>query len=86
MLIGVKSSALKLGAQTKPWLLGFTGLMTGGLTAAGLLCHMTWPYYVAVALTTGRLTQQVSETSSAFCKQVGFNGAILFSWSQSVLY
>ncbi|XP_005099332.1 4-hydroxybenzoate polyprenyltransferase, mitochondrial isoform X2 [Aplysia californica] len=58
MLIGVKSTALKLGDNTKPWLYGFTALMSGGLTTAGLMNDMTWPYYAAVAITCGRLAQQ----------------------------
>jgi len=35
-LIGVKSSALKLGARTKPWLIVFFALALAGFAAAGL--------------------------------------------------
>ena len=56
-LIGIKSTALRLGAQTKPWLLGFSlmavfcfalALLTGGsgivayLALAGVLAHLFW--------------------------------------------
>ncbi|GFR93618.1 4-hydroxybenzoate polyprenyltransferase, mitochondrial, partial [Elysia marginata] len=59
LLIGVKSAAIRLGEQTKPVLTVFTGAMAAGLLLSGHLSDMTWPYYVAVALTTGRLAQQV---------------------------
>ena len=56
-LIGIKSTALRLGAQTKPWLAGFAlaaffcfalALMTSGsgvlayLALAGVLAHLFW--------------------------------------------
>ncbi|XP_046330383.2 4-hydroxybenzoate polyprenyltransferase, mitochondrial-like isoform X1 [Haliotis rufescens] len=59
MLIGVKSSALKLGDQTKPWLAGFSSLMVSGLTLSGYLCDQTWPFYVGVAATAAHLTHQL---------------------------
>jgi 4-hydroxybenzoate polyprenyltransferase len=59
MLIGVKSTALRLGSQTKPWLVGF-GVATvlfwgaalvdaaGGIVAwaglAGIAAHLLWQY------------------------------------------
>ena len=59
MLVGVKSTALKLGDKTKPWLMGFSGFMLSGLTVAGHLCDQTWPYYLAVTATGAHLWWQV---------------------------
>ncbi|XP_059152673.1 4-hydroxybenzoate polyprenyltransferase, mitochondrial-like isoform X2 [Physella acuta] len=59
MLIGVKSTAIRLGDQTKPWMSAFTAVMAGGLIGSGMLCDMLWPYYVAVGITAGRLAQQI---------------------------
>ncbi|GFO22619.1 4-hydroxybenzoate polyprenyltransferase, mitochondrial, partial [Plakobranchus ocellatus] len=59
LLIGVKSTAIRLGEQTKPVLSAFTGAMAAGLVLSGTMCDMTWPYYLAVAVTTGRLAQQI---------------------------
>ena len=49
-LIGVKSTALKLGEQTRPWLLGFYGLAIALLALCGSLAGLTWPFYVALVL------------------------------------
>ncbi len=47
-LIGVKSTALKLGPATKKWLLWFDLAMLALLIAAGAQAGMGWLYYVAV--------------------------------------
>ena len=55
-LIGVKSTALKLGTATKPWLVGFYALTVVLLAAAGLAAGLGPPYLaacVAVALHLG---------------------------------
>ena len=59
MLIGVKSTALKLGDQTKPWLAGFSTVMISSLAAAGVMCDQTWPYYAGVAAVAAHLARQV---------------------------
>ncbi|XP_060584093.1 4-hydroxybenzoate polyprenyltransferase, mitochondrial-like [Ruditapes philippinarum] len=59
MLIGVKSTALKFGDQTKIWLTGFSSMMIGCLTLTGHMCDQTWPYYTAVALTGTHLAHQL---------------------------
>ncbi|XP_064604542.1 4-hydroxybenzoate polyprenyltransferase, mitochondrial-like isoform X2 [Liolophura sinensis] len=59
MLIGVKSTALKFGDQTKPWLFGFAAVMMSGLTCTGVMCEQTWPYYLAVATTGTHLAYQI---------------------------
>ncbi|XP_076447823.1 4-hydroxybenzoate polyprenyltransferase, mitochondrial-like isoform X2 [Babylonia areolata] len=59
MLIGVKSTALKLGDSTKPWLAGFSSLMIGGLSLTGVMCDQTWPYFVGVAGVAAHLARQL---------------------------
>jgi 4-hydroxybenzoate polyprenyltransferase len=48
-LIGVKSSALKLGAQTRPWLGVFFAVAAALFLAAGLTAGLAWPFLAAVA-------------------------------------
>jgi len=60
MLIGVKSTALKFGDRTQPFLALFGTMMTGGLVTTGLLCNQTWPYYCGVGLTAAQIAWQVA--------------------------
>ncbi|EDV91405.1 GH17422 [Drosophila grimshawi] len=57
--IGVKSTALRFGENTKVWLSGFTGAMLTGLSAAGYACDQTLPYYGAVGIVGAHLVQQI---------------------------
>lgn len=57
-LVGVKSSALALGAHTRPWLVGFYAATTAGLAAAGVLASMAWPYFVGVSIAALALAWQ----------------------------
>lgn len=59
MLIGVKSTALKFGDQTKVWLTGFGTAMVSLLALSGKMCDQTWPYYTAVSLTAAHIAHQV---------------------------
>jgi len=59
MLIGVKSTALKLGDKTKPWLAGFSTVMISCLAATGMMCDQTWPYYTGIAAVAVHLAHQV---------------------------
>jgi 4-hydroxybenzoate polyprenyltransferase len=58
-LIGVKSSALKLGASTGTWLWGFYGAMVGGLVLAGLFGGMGLVYFAIVLVAAAHLTWQI---------------------------
>lgn len=60
VLLGLKSTAIRFGADTKLWLSGFTGLMLSGLTVSGLMCDQTWPYYVSVGLVGAHIVRQVA--------------------------
>ncbi|XP_023175755.2 4-hydroxybenzoate polyprenyltransferase, mitochondrial [Drosophila hydei] len=57
--IGVKSTALRFGENTKVWLSGFTAAMLAGLTSAGYACDQTLPYYAAVGIVGAHLVQQI---------------------------
>lgn len=59
LAIGIKSTALRFGDDTKLWLTGFSTAMIGGLTLAGLAVDQTWPYYVTVSLVGAHLAQQI---------------------------
>lgn len=58
-LIGVKSTALKFGARTKPWLSGFYTLTIAGFAAAGFLADASALYYIALAPASGHFIWQV---------------------------
>lgn len=60
LIIGVRSTALTFGKDTKKWLTAFSCVMTSCLTSTGLICDMTWPYYASLALITAHIGQQVS--------------------------
>ena len=47
-LIGVKSTALKFGAATKPWLVGFYALAALLMLAAGVVAGLGWPFLAGV--------------------------------------
>ncbi|KAH8398650.1 hypothetical protein KR215_008742 [Drosophila sulfurigaster] len=57
--IGVKSTALRFGENTKAWLSCFTAAMLTGLSAAGYACDQTLPYYAAVGVVGAHLVQQI---------------------------
>ncbi|KAK6742582.1 hypothetical protein RB195_010065 [Necator americanus] len=59
IMIGVKSTALRFGENTKLWLGGFGCAAIAGLGLAGYLAEQTWPYYVALAATSAHLGWQV---------------------------
>ncbi|KAJ1218756.1 hypothetical protein NDU88_006332 [Pleurodeles waltl] len=60
MVIGIKSTALRFGEQTKQWLSGFSIAMLVGLTVTGINCDQTLPYYSALAVTGAHLAHQVT--------------------------
>jgi 4-hydroxybenzoate polyprenyltransferase len=59
LLIGVKSTALRLGDNTKPWLAGFYGAAVALALAAGLTAGTSWPFFVLLAVAAGHLAWQV---------------------------
>uniref|UniRef100_UPI00358FB75B 4-hydroxybenzoate polyprenyltransferase, mitochondrial isoform X2 n=1 Tax=Myxine glutinosa TaxID=7769 RepID=UPI00358FB75B len=59
VIVGVKSTALRFGDDTKPWLTAFSLAMIGGLTTAGVSADQAFPYFIAVAGTACHLAHQV---------------------------
>jgi 4-hydroxybenzoate polyprenyltransferase len=58
-LVGVKSTALRLGADTKPWLAGFSAATVVLFEFAVAQAHLAWPAMLAVALVALHLTWQI---------------------------
>lgn len=59
LLVGIKSTALRFGENTKIWLTAFSAAMISGLTISGYVCDQSWPFYSAVGLVGAHLTQQI---------------------------
>ncbi len=57
-LIGVKSTALRLGKGTRSWLLGFDAAMLALLVAVGAGTGLAWVYYLAVLAVAAHLKWQ----------------------------
>jgi 4-hydroxybenzoate polyprenyltransferase len=58
--IGVKSLALKFGAQTRPWLGLFYAAATACIALAGAMTGIAWPFYLALGLGALQLAWQVA--------------------------
>jgi len=59
-LIGIKSSALRLGAGTRPWLFGFYGLAAILNAAAAVLAGLGWAFWPLWAAGAGHLMWQAA--------------------------
>ncbi len=59
MLVGVKSTALRLGAATPSWLWGFYGVMLALLIAAAALAAKGWGFYLLLPLVVWSLVRQI---------------------------
>ncbi len=58
-LIGVGSTALKFGENTKAWLCGFYGMTAILLTVGGSLAGLGWGFYAVLALGIVHLAHQI---------------------------
>ncbi|XP_065079264.1 4-hydroxybenzoate polyprenyltransferase, mitochondrial [Ochlerotatus camptorhynchus] len=58
-LLGIKSTAIRFGDNTKLWLSGFSTAMIGGLVASGMVCEQTWPFYSALGVISAHLAHQI---------------------------
>ena len=58
LLVGIKSLALKLGANTVPWLVGFYAATGALMAAAGALAGLGWAFYLLSALAFAQLLWQ----------------------------
>ena len=59
LLLGIKSTALRFGDNTKLWLTGFSAAMCTSLVTTGLVCEQSWPYYTMIGLVGAHLAQQI---------------------------
>ena len=59
-LAGVKSTALRLGAATRVWLVAFYGLTVMLFAAAGAAAGMAWPFYIGVAAVAAHFAWQIA--------------------------
>lgn len=59
LAIGMKSTAIRFGDNTKIWLTGFTTVMMSGLISSGIHCDQTLPYYTAVGLVAAHIARQI---------------------------
>jgi len=60
VLIGVKSSALRLGANTRPWLWIFYAVTVALLAAAFWAAALPWPSFTLLALAAAQLGYQAA--------------------------
>ncbi|XP_014477479.1 PREDICTED: 4-hydroxybenzoate polyprenyltransferase, mitochondrial [Dinoponera quadriceps] len=59
ILLGIKSTAIKFGDDTRFYLSGFTIAMLVSLITSGVLAAQTWPYYTAVGVVAAHLSSQI---------------------------
>ncbi|MFC4347428.1 4-hydroxybenzoate octaprenyltransferase [Kordiimonas lipolytica] len=81
-LIGVKSTALALGAKTRPAISLFYGLFIFALLGAGILANLGIIYYPVLALAGLHLAAQIRRVNiddAAVCLEV-FRSNIAFGW------
>ena len=81
-LIGVKSTALRFGRATKPWLVGFYAATVALLALTGALRGLTWIFYAALALGAVQLAWQIRDADlddPADCL-AKFKSNRLFGW------
>jgi len=57
--VGVKSTALLFGENTKAWLTLFSATMSSSLLMSGYFSGQLWPYYIALLMTSSHLFWQV---------------------------
>lgn len=81
-LIGVKSTALRLGAKTGPALIGFYAGAVVLLAVAGFAAHLSWPFYLLLLLSAGQLAWQarslrMDDAADCLAK---FKSNRLFGW------
>lgn len=58
-IVGLKSTALKFGSRTKPWLVLFYGLTLALLALAGIGAGAQWPFFAGLTLGCAHLVWQI---------------------------
>ncbi|XP_011152626.1 4-hydroxybenzoate polyprenyltransferase, mitochondrial isoform X2 [Harpegnathos saltator] len=59
ILLGIKSTAIKFGNDTKFYLSGFAVAMLASFVTSGILAAQTWPYYTAVGVLAAHISNQI---------------------------
>ena len=59
VIIGVKSTALKFGARSKPWISSFYAISLSLIYMSGSIVDLAWPFYVGIAICALHLAWQV---------------------------
>ncbi|XP_038054940.1 4-hydroxybenzoate polyprenyltransferase, mitochondrial-like [Patiria miniata] len=59
MALGLGSTSILMGDNTKYWLTGFGAAMVSGLMVVGAMAEQTVAYYLTVALTAAHISNQV---------------------------
>ncbi|CAB3359966.1 Hypothetical predicted protein [Cloeon dipterum] len=59
LLMGIKSTAIRFGENTKLWLSGFALAMSSSLILSGLNCDQTWPYFLSVGVISAHISHQL---------------------------
>jgi 4-hydroxybenzoate polyprenyltransferase len=59
ILIGIKSTALRLGENTHKWLVAFYAVTIGLIAFSGYLAGLGWAFYLGLALAAAHLAWQV---------------------------
>ncbi|XP_017783093.1 PREDICTED: 4-hydroxybenzoate polyprenyltransferase, mitochondrial [Nicrophorus vespilloides] len=57
--LGIKSTAIHFGEDTKLWLTGFSATMMTSLCLSGLMNDQTWPYFVTLGVISTHLATQI---------------------------
>ncbi|KYN05995.1 Para-hydroxybenzoate--polyprenyltransferase, mitochondrial [Cyphomyrmex costatus] len=57
--LGMKSTAIKFGKNTKFYLSGFGIVMIASLITSGIMSTQTWPYYTAIGLIAAHINNQI---------------------------
>ena len=60
LLVGVKSTALRLGAGTRPWLYSFFATAVALLAMAGFLAQLGWPFYTLLGVAAAHMGWQAA--------------------------
>ena len=60
VIVGVKSTALKFGSNTKGWLSGFATTMLSSLVTSGIMSDQAFPFYLSICAISGHLAHQIA--------------------------
>ncbi|MCH7485725.1 MAG: 4-hydroxybenzoate octaprenyltransferase [Proteobacteria bacterium] len=82
LLVGLKSSALKLGGATRAWLFVFYGWAAVLMALAGYLAGLAWPFFAALALAGAHLAWQAGRVDTDDAKDclAKFKSNRFFGW------